>query len=118
MVQKSMRETAMGLLDKLCENVPLGYSVHKDAALKYIKLAELADILVEEFGSSKVTMDAASDLTDGIIHFDTDEVIFEHGRSHPFYEYIKSSDFLSFSNAGNDQLRITFGVKDLVVKDE
>lgn len=115
---KRIQQTALELLEELCKNVPLGYHVEKDAAARYIHLAELTDVLIEEFGSSKVSLDAASEMDHGFIHFDTDELIFEHGRSHPFYEYIKSSDFLSFSNPGNDQLRITYGVKNLVMPDE
>lgn len=118
MERKSIKETAMQLLEELCKNVPLGYSVQKDAAFKYINLAELADALIDEFGADNIFLDAASETDDGFIYVDTDEVIFEHGRTHPFFEYIKSADFLNFLKGDNGSLRIKFGVKGLVALSE
>lgn len=107
----------MELLEALCENIPSGFRVQKESATNFIVLSELADILLREFGTQKVTLDAASELNDGTIFVDTDEVIFENGCSHPFFKYIKYADFLTFSKTSDGLLRVAFGVKDLVVQE-
>lgn len=118
MKEKCLKETAMELLETLCRNIPSGLRVRTEAAANFIVLSELADILVREFGAKRVRLDAASEEDDGTISVDTDEVTFERGCSHPFFEYIKYADFLNFLETSDGLLRVTFGVKDLVVDEE
>ena len=42
-----------------------------------------------------------------------DEVIFDFGREHPFFEYIKNADYLRFSKSKHDGLKIEYGVHDV-----
>lgn len=118
MKEKCLKETAMKLLEALCQNLPTGFRVRREAAANFIVLSELADVLAQEFGAKRVRLDAASETDAGTIFVDTDEVIFEKGCSHPFFEYIKYAEFLNFSETSDGSLRITFGVKDLVVSEQ
>jgi len=112
---KSIKETAMELLETLGQNLPCGFQVRREAAANFIVLGELADVLVQEFGAKRVRLDAASESDAGTILVDTDEVIFEKGCSHPFFEHIKYAEFLNFSETPDGLLRVKFGVRDLVV---
>lgn len=106
---------AKHMLDKFTK-ASSGYKVDTDAQKRFMTLCELADILDEEFCAGGIQINADPNGKHGVICVDTDEVVFEHGRSHKFFEFVKSADFLSFSKTKSGMLRISFGVKDLWVR--
>jgi len=106
---------AKRILDKFTK-ASSGYKVDADAQKRFMTLCELADILDEEFCADGIQINAEPNGKHGVICVDTDEVLFEHGRSHKFFEYVKSADFLSFSKTKSGMLRFSFGVKDLWVR--
>lgn len=106
---------AKHMLDKFTK-VGSGYKVDADALKRFMTLCTLADILDEEFCADRIQINAEPNGEHGAICVDTAEVLFEHGRSHMFFELVKSADFLSFSKTKSGMLRISFGVKDLWVR--
>lgn len=106
---------AKRMLDKFTKATS-GYKVDAAAQKRFMTLCELADILDEEFCADGVQISAEPNGKHGVICVDTDEVVFEYGRSHKFFEFVKSADFLSFSKTKSGMLRISFGVKDLWVR--
>lgn len=102
------------MLDKF-EKTSSGYKIDADVQKRFITLCELADILDDEFCADKIQINVEPNGKHGVICVDTDEVVFEHGRSHKFFEFVKSADFLSFSKTKSGMLRVSFGVKDLWV---
>lgn len=111
----STKAIAKNSLDKTADDNP-GIKLNRDAEKKFYSLCELADIIDEEFGSDKIRIGVDDSGTYGVISVDTDEVVFENGRSHQFFEYLKFADFLSFSKTKSGLLRIQFGVKNLWVR--
>lgn len=105
---------AKHMIDKFTKAYP-NQKVDVAAQKRFFLLCELADILDEEFCADRIQINAEPNGRHGVICVDTDEVLFEHGRSHKFFEYVKSADFLSFSKTKSGMLRVSFGVKDLWV---
>nr|DAX24621.1 MAG TPA: hypothetical protein [Caudoviricetes sp.] len=93
-----------------------GVRVNTDSEARLFRLCDLADLLDDEFGSENIQVSVKPSELHGVVCVDTDEVLFDGGRSHLFFEYLKSSDFLHFSKTKSGMLRICFGVKDLWVR--
>lgn len=82
---------------------------------RFLTLCDLTEIIADEFGAEEIQFRIKPEDQCGEIFFETDEFIFENGRSHPFFEYIKAADFLNISKAKSGMLKVRFGVKDLWV---
>ena len=89
------------------------FKLDRDASERLYRLCELADTLAEEFGAEEIGVHVDPSDRHGVIWVDTDEVIFEYGRSHQFFGYMEYSDFLRFAKTGTGLLRICFGVENL-----
>lgn len=109
----STKDSAKFFLKRFLEKNP-AYTLNSGAVRKFEKLCELADLLDEEFGAKDIQVRSEENF--GVVSVDLFDVEFSRGRSHPFFEYIKSADFLNFSKGGEDTLRIQFGVRDLWLK--
>ena len=79
---------------------------------RLFKLCKLAEILSEEFVAERVEVKARPEEVNGEVNILMDELIFEHGRSHEFFDCIKEADFLNFSKV-DGLLKVSFGVYDL-----
>ncbi|WP_196032331.1 hypothetical protein [Flavonifractor plautii] len=110
--------TEMAAREKICEfgKKNQNLKVCRGAEERFLRLCELADVLGEEFGTEQIRVNIDNETSDGVICVDTDDLVFEYGRSHPFYEYIKQSDFLHFSKTKSGMLRTCFGVRGLWVE--
>lgn len=102
--------------EEMGKYIKRGFKTKIEAETKLLRLCELADLLKDEFDAEEVKVGVNPSEMYGIICVETDEVIFEDGRSHQFFDYLKLSDFLHFSKSDSGMLRICFGVKDLWVK--
>ena len=107
---------AKNLLAKLAKANSQKHRVDAEVEKKFLHLCELADILGDEFGAEEIQIIAEPSGLHGLVFIDTDEVIFDNGRSHQFFEYLKSADLLGFSKTKTGMLRIRLGVKDLWVR--
>jgi len=91
------------------------YDLNAEQHRKILCLCRLVDTLSDEFSASAIDIQVAPNDVCGAIHLYTDELIFEHGRSHQFFDDIKEADFLSFSKSKSGELQLRFGVNDLWV---
>ena len=82
---------------------------------RLLRLCELAEILSDEFYAESTDIQISPGEKCGTIHLNVGELVFEHGRSHPFFDLTKNADFFTFSNAEDGLLQVTFGVQDLWV---
>lgn len=105
-VMLEIEELSMGEHDKQLNQVA------KD---KLLMLCNLADLLEKEFNASEVHISVDPDEGHGVLAVDMPDVVFEFGRSHQFFEYIRVTDFLRFTKTKTGELRIYFGVNDLWV---
>jgi len=104
------------MLAALKTKVSGGYELKHGAYQRFLTLCELADALNEEFGVDEIQIDMMPGASCGSVVIETDEFIFEHGRTHPFFEYIKAADSMSFSKSNTGSLRLRLVVKDLWVE--
>lgn len=116
MSSTSTQERASDALNKIVEREPHGYKIDTDVQKKFIALCELADVLDGEFNAEGVQINIEPSGVHGVVFVDVYDVVFEYGRTHRFFELVKSADFLSFSKTKSGMLRISFGVKDLWVR--
>ena len=80
---------------------------------RLFKLCELAEILYKEFSAEDTEIKAFPEEINGEIIIVVEELVFDLGRSHQFFNYIKEADFLNFSKTTDGFLKISFGVYDL-----
>lgn len=115
MATTNTKVMAKNELDKFAREESV-LKVDINAESRLFRLCELADLLADEFGSEEIQVSVKPSELHGVICIDTDEVMFDAGRSHQFFEYLKSSDFLHFSKTKSGMLRVCFSVKDLWVR--
>lgn len=88
--------------------------VDKDAIDRALVLCDLMDMLIGQFdhGISCVKLNT----NDGTVHiiFDLDCPVFENGRSHPFFQYIKLADRMYLAAAQNDMVRFKLVVENAI----
>ena len=116
MSETSVSAVAQDVLGQFSEFVAGKYELSEQARVRFLNLCDLADMMEEEFDSEDISLEVEPSGLSGTICFDTDEVVFEHGQSHPFFKYIKNADLVRFSKTEGDLLRIQFIVKDLWVR--
>lgn len=116
MPETSVKAVAQDVLGQFSNFVAGKYELVEPAKTRFLSLCDLADMMDEEFGSDDISIEVEPTGLSGTICFDTDEVTFEYGQSHPFFQYIRCADLVRFSKSEDSMLRIQFIVKDLWVK--
>ena len=97
--------------EMLNENMPAeAANISTDIRAKLVRLCELVDVLNDEEGVEQVAV--AYEKNPSLISFiiDVDELVFQNGRAHSFFEYIKSANVMSFSKSSNDGISVKLGV--------
>ena len=82
---------------------------------RFIQLCVLTDILGNEVKGGSADIIVSPDCGFAKVELYVDDIVFDYGREHPFFEYIKNADFLRFSKSKHDGLKIEYGVNDLWV---
>jgi hypothetical protein len=113
---KHSQETARNLIDSYSAEYGGKYCINTEAYQRLLRLCDFADAFAKDCLADTVGINAIPSQLSGTVYINTDEVIFEHGRSHMFFDRIKDADFLGFSKAKNGMLQVRFGVNNLWVE--
>jgi hypothetical protein len=92
------------------------HDLNPEAFDRLLSLCDFADAFAEEILADSIDIKLSPDNVTCTVFVNTDEIIFEHGRSHVFFERIKAADFLGFSKGKKGMLQMRFGVNNLWVK--
>lgn len=110
-------EAAFDLIDEATKKFGPLYSLNRE---KYEKLDEICDLVDEvvwafneEFGCDAVTVDVDPTTKDLIFNIACDSIVLQHEAADRFFALLQQTDFVRFSKAGEDSLRVEVGVTGL-----
>ena len=90
------------------------YILSVEAYTRFSRLCGLVDELASEFPGSFVKFKVLPELLDATVSVLVDDIEFQDGRSHPFFERIKDADSLTFvKSKADNKLEIKLGVYNL-----
>lgn len=92
------------------------YEVNGHALRRMEQLCGIVDVLSGEYPDSSTDFQVSPGAEYSEVYMYTNDLIFEHGKSHPFFACIKAADILGFTNNGDNKVRLRLGVKDLWVR--
>lgn len=111
------KDAAFEVIDEASEKFGDLYFINE---AKYEQLDEICGLVDDvfqmfddEFGCDALTVDVDPTTKELIFNIVCEEIILQHGRTHPFFSLAKLVDSIRFSKAKPDSLRIEIGVSGL-----
>lgn len=92
------------------------YAIMQDTWGRFLRLCELADLMIVEQGGGEVHFSLDPSLSpNGTVLVETDDLIVQGGRNNPFFTILPSADIVQFSKSTSGMLLTRFAVRDLWV---
>lgn len=108
-------ESVNGILEKQKATYEGRYVLSESAYKKLLHLCFLCDTLAAEF-SATISFGSNPTSMYSVLSAESDDLVFEYGRTHLFFTLIQDADYLGFQKAKSGLLQMQMGVKNLWVK--
>lgn len=115
MVNSTTRENALEYLET-CVEQQSGYELSLYGKERLLHICDLVDLLYAESEGNKVEIYVDPSKTFGMVFLYVSDIILQGGRTHPFFEFGKFSDYIDFKKSAKNEIRVGFMVKNLWIK--
>ena len=92
---------------------PGEYALSESGVRKMVQLCGLVDLLAAQCDSDDAFFEVSPSDLHGSVVIHVDDLVFERGRSHPFFELVRNADALSFRSVNGEILEVRFTVQNL-----
>ncbi len=109
-----MHDLIVGCVNDAIENEHGKFTVNQEALDKLLAFGDVVDIFATRMSIYNVAAGVRTLKKTGLVSFEVDELVLEHGASDPFFAVIQGVDSIEFSKSKDGRLLVSATVNEVL----